>query len=628
MIRTVTGYLLLAAVLAAMVWAVSFGRMPPAEFTFCNGEALKTLDPAQSSSQPDGRVIWALFEGLTRWDPKTLEPIPGSAERWEVSDDGRTYLFHIRPTARWSDGTPVTAEDFEYSLRRVLHPTTAADYAKEMWYVVGAKKYTTIGIEPGDPVEIELHERPPNSLPHAGGVVLHGRLVEKRQLEGDDGASQYLVEVDGRRRLFQPGLADDEAPRGVEPCRIVTYDFRQVGIKALDKRRLEIRLDQSVPYFLSLVGFYPFSPVNRRCVETHGNAHWTKPENMICNGAFTLEFRRVRDRARLARSETYWNRDQVKLTSIDALAVKSATTMLNLYLTGEADWITTVPPEVYGQLRDQFPDDLRAAPFLAIYYYLFNTEKPPLDDPRVRRAMTLALDRREITDGLLKAGQIPAYSIVPEYLGRHVPYEPATLVPPELQTEETLALRIEEAQRLLAEAGYPGGEGVPVIELLYNTSDAHRAIAELVQSQWKRHLGLNVRLANQEFGTYLKARSEGRFEVARAGWIGDYASPRTFLDLFTSDNPQNHARWSSARYDQLMHDVQDISDTAARMKVYQEAEEILMRELPVIPIYGYVSQAMVRPYVKGFHENLQDVHPLWALSIDEAEKKRILQGAE
>jgi len=642
--RTIAAYLLIVAVVAAVIWAVSFGRMPQADFAFCNGDDVMTIDPALSSGQPEGRVIWALFEGLTRWDPKTLEPLPGTAERWEISDDRLTYTFHIRREARWSDGAPVTADDFVYSMRRFLHPTTAAEYGKELWYIVGAKRYTTSDIEPGDPVEIELHRRPPDSLPHARGIVLRGRLVEKRSPDNEDGSAIYTVAIDGRERRFQPVRQDEPPDPGCEPCRVVTYDFREVGIRALDRDTLEIRLRHPVPYFLSLMGFYPFSPVNRRCIETHGYPAWTKPENLVTNGAFRLKFRRVRDRIRLVRSETYWNRDAVKLQTVDALAVKSATTMLNLYLTGQADWITTVPPEVVGQLLDRPQNDFRPAPYLAMYYYLINTKKPPLDDVRVRRALALALDRRQLTDELLRCGQTPAYSMVPASIVEHVPYKPATLLDSAFPSPSgsnpgdgvggndsrfvparPLEARVALARRLLAEAGYPGGRGAPPIDILYNTSEAHRAIAELIQSQWKRNLGLNVGLSNQEWSAYLTARSEGRFQVARAGWIADYASPRTFLDLFTSDNPQNHSNWSNADYDRLLRQANYERDLDRRMELYHRAEAILMRELPVIPFYAYVSQSMVRPYVKGFYPNIQDVHPLWAISIDQAERRRVLE---
>lgn len=605
--RPLLGFSVALAALGLMAWAISFSTLPPADFTFCNGDEIKTVDPALSTGQPEGRIIWSLFEGLCRWHPETLEPIPGVAERWEVSNDKRTYTFHLRRGALWSDGSPVTAHDFSYSLRRFLHPATAAEYAKELWYIENAKQFTTRDVAAGDPVEVELHEKPPDALPFAPGIIVRGTL-----LAVDEAAAErpvFTVEVDGRPQQFQradPGAASE----GATACRMITYDFHHVGVRAVGEHTLEIRLNHPVPYFLNLMGFYPFSPVNRRCVETHGYPAWTRPENLVGNGAFRLEFRRVRDRIRLVKSPTYWNRDAVRLNTIDALAVKSATTMLNLYMTGQADWIPSVPTEVVTELMAR--DDFQPAPFLALYYYLINTEKPPLDDPRVRRALAMAVDRREIVERVTRSGQVPAYSVVPDEMSKYVDYTPPVFG----------SFDPEEARRLLAEAGYPGGRGAPRIEVLYNTHDSHKAIAEVIQAQWKRHLGLDVALSNQEWGAYLTSRRQRRYTVARAGWIGDYVDPNTFLDLFTSDNPQNQSGWSHAEYDRLIRAAQLEPDEARRLELFHAAEQIVLDELPLIPIYFYVSQSMVRPYVEGFYPNIQDVHPLWAIGIDEEKRER------
>ncbi len=599
---------IVAITLGLMAWAVSFGTLPPADFTFCNGDEIKTVDPALSTGQPEGRIIWALFEGLCRWHPETLEPIPGAAQRWELSADKRTYTFFLRPEALWSDGTPVTANDFSYSLRRFLHPATAAEYGKELWYIDGARQFTTRDIAPGDPVEVELHEKPAGALPFASGAILRGTLRAIADAETE--RPIYTVELEGLSQRFQrvdQGAASD----GATACRMITYDFQHVGVRAIDEHTLEIRLRHPVPYFLTLMGFYPFSPVNRRCVETHGYPGWTRPENLVGNGPFRLEFRRVRDRIRLVKSPTYWNRDAVRLNTVDALAVKSATTMLNLYMTGQADWITTVPTEVVTDLMAR--DDFQPAPFLGLYYYLINTEKPPLGDARVRRALALAVDRDEIVERVTRSGQVPAYSVVPDEISKYMAYAPPVFG----------AFDPAEARRLLAEAGYPDGRGCPKIELLYNTSESHKAIAEVIQSQWKRHLGIDASLSNQEWGAYLTARRQRRYMIARAGWIGDYVDPNTFLDLFTSDNPQNQSGWSSAEYDRLVRLAQLEPDDARRLELFRAAERIVLAELPLIPIYFYVSQSMVRPYVEGFHPNIQDVHPLWAIGIDQRKRARL-----
>ncbi len=617
--RRAAAYSVTAGCLAVMIWAVSFGTLPPADFIFSNLGEIKTVDPHLVTGNTEGRIVWSIFEGLTSWDPKDLTPRPGVAEAWDISDDKLTYTFHLRPDAKWSDGSPVVADDFAWSFRRFLHPETAAEYAVELWYVVGAKKYTTAAVEVGDPVEIELDEKPPGARPFASGVILRGTLLAVdnppagRGGDGDDSAANktYVVEIDGNTRRFRQGASSADT----EDYKWLLYDFESVGIRALDRRTLQIRLKHPVPYFINLMGFYPMSPVNRRCVETHGYPAWTKPENVVTNGPFILKFRRIRDRIRLVKNPYYWDRDNVKLEVVDALAVASYPTNLNLYMTGQADWIPVVPLEVVPDLLKRKHGDFKPEPYLGSYHYLVNTSKPPLDDKRVRQALNLAMDKREITEKITRAGQTPARSLVPRSIARWVDYTPAECGPHD----------VKRARQLLAEAGYPGGRGFPKIEILYNTSEAHQAIAELIQSQWKRRLGVDVGLRNQAWPAYLSSRRQGDYHVARAGWIADYADPVTFLDMFTGDSPLNQTRWDHPDYDRLLEQARQEPDEAKRMQHLEEAERILMDELPVLPIYAYVSQNMIRPYVRGFHANIQDVHPLKAIWIDHDLKQKVLR---
>lgn len=606
-------YILAVVCLAGLGWALAVGRLPPADFTFCNGDEIKTVDPALTTGQPEGRIVWSLFEGLVTWDPETLEPRPGVAHSWQISDDRRTYTFQLRDDARWSDGSPVTAEDFVWSFRRFLHPATAAQYAYEMWYVEGAEKFTSGQVEPGDAVEVELVEKPPGALPFAAGKTVRGKLLAVEQDSSGGGEKTHIVEVDGQPRRFRKGAPLGEGD--VEACVWVLYDFRRVGIRAPDSHTVEFRLRHPVPYFLRLLGFYPMSPVHRGCLETHGYPAWTKPENIVANGPFRLKFRRIRDRVRLVKSPTYWDRDHVQLDVVDALAVTSYATMLNLYMTGQADWITAVPPEVIPELMRRRQGDFHPAPFLGTYYYLLNTTKPPLDDPRVRRALGLALDKREVVAAVTRAGQQPARSFVPTGLSDYVDYKPALCG----------AYDPAEAARLLAEAGYPGGRGLPKLEILYNTSEAHKAIAVLIQTQWKRSLGVDVSLTNQEWAAYLVATRKKNYQVGRAAWIGDYPDPNTFLDMWVSDGPHNNTGWSNREYDRLIQAAQQEQDTTRRMEFFHRAEQILMDEMPIIPIYSYVTQSMVRPYVQGFYHNIQDVHPLKHIRVDRREKDRVLE---
>jgi oligopeptide transport system substrate-binding protein len=607
--------IILVAFAAAIFWAISFGTLPPADFTFSNLSEIKSVDPAIVSGQPEGRIIRALYEGLCRWNAKTCLPEPGVAERWEISEDGREYVFHLREEARWSDGSPVTAEDFHWSFRRFLHPATAAEYAYEMWYIEGAEAYTKMRLAEGDPVEIELDAPSPSGRPHGRGPMVRGRLVRiegaSRESENDSAAEEktYVVSVDGEERRFRKGGGPEASD-----YRWLLRDFQSVGITALDKRTLRIRLKHPVPYFLNLLGFYTMYPVNRRCVETYGYPAWTRPENLVSNGPYLLKFRRVRDRIRLVKNPQYWDRENVRLEVIDALAVESYQTNLNMYMTGQVDWIPAVPVEVIPELKKNWKTDYSPEPFLSSYYYIVNITRPPLGDPAVRRALHMAIDKQQIVEKVTRAGQTASRSIVPAAIKEHGVYTPAKTDPYDP----------EKAREILAEAGFSGGDGFPKIIILYNTAESHKAIAEVIQHQWKQNLGIDVSLQNKEWQSYIDSRRQGDFYIARAGWIGDYADPITFLQLFETGNPSNHTRWSNEQYDQLLEAARNEPDEKKRAEILHRAEAILMEKLPVFPIYNYVDPNMVRPYVKGWHRNLLDTHPLNDIWIDQELKREIL----
>ncbi len=601
---------------AALGYAVSFGTLPPADFTFVNGTEIKSVDPARITGQPEGRIVNALFEGLTNWHPKTLAPIPGVAERWEVSDDGRVYTFYLRDNARWSDGTPVTAADFVYSFRRTLDPMTASEYSYQLWYIENARPYNlgASGLAAGDPVEVELPELPPDALPHGRGIVQRGKLLAIEpvgEAESSEEQAQlpriYTIKIDGQPQRF----ATDEsiAGSGVQLAQQVLLDFEAVGVKQIDPLTLQITLAEPTPFFLGLTGFYPLFPVNRRCVEAYGYPEWTRPENIVSNGAFTLEARRIRDRIRMTRSPTYWNRDRVRLEVVDALAVESATTALNLYLTGAVDWIPSVPPTVVQDLLAQERDDFFVAPYLVTEFYRINTRQPPLDDPRVRRALALAIDRRELVETVTQAGEAPALSLVPPGM-------------PDYRSPKFAGYEAEQARQLLAEAGYPGGRGFPKIEILYNASDTAASVAQLIQSQWEATLGIEAGLRQEEWNSFLTSQQLGQYEIARSGWIGDYVDPNTFLDMFVTGGANNQTGWSAPRYDALIAQAKSETDPERRREIFREAEAILLAEMPIIPLFHGMSKNMVRPYVRGFYPNIQDVHPLWAIWIDEQARAR------
>jgi len=607
--RTLIGWSMLVLLLAGIAWATLGTSLPPADFTFINGTEVKSVDPAIVNGSPEQRIVTAIFEGLTRWHPETLEPIPGLAESWEISEDQLTYTFHMREAARWSDGSPVTAHDIYYSMRRFLGPRTVAEYAYQAWYLKNARRYSlgSKGIEPGDAVEVELN-LPVDAINTLRGELLRGKLVAVKELP-DNPSQEFRVEIDGKEHRFRP--TDDQragsspTPAGTRHCRQVLLDFREVGIEVLDPLTLRMTLEAPTPFFLKLTGYYPLFPVNQKCVETYGSPLWTKPENIVTNGPFDMKFRRIRDRIRLVRSETYWNRDEVRLGVVDALAVDSYTTGLNLFMTGMTDWIVTPPPAALRILLQEDPprNDLNPAPFLGVYYYMLNTNRKPLDDVRVRKALSLALNRQEITSVLLGAGEIPSRSLVPPGIEGY-------------EAQESFPEDATEARRLLAEAGFPEGRGFPRLDILYNTSEAHQAIAELIRKQWQQELGITIKTRNEEWASYLSSQRQMQYNVSRRAWIGDYTDPNTFLDMFVTGGEQNNTGWSDPEYDRLIVEAGRESDPDKRFRILEQAERILMDDLPILPIYFYVSKNMLNPHVRGFYNNIQDVHPLWAIWID------------
>ena len=615
----------LTALVGAVFWSTSFGTLPSADFTFNNGTEVKSIDPAQVTGSPEGRMIRALFEGLYRPDPKTLQPQPGMATTADVSrivsDQGRTYTFPLRRGAIWSDGTPVTAADFRWSWQRLLHPETGSQYHFVLSaYVVNAEKYNSGRVDVGDSVEVELPDRPQPGQLFPRGTVLHGQLVAidkpEKPVISDKSTGEkvatlrtawkrrwvYKVNIDGTERSF----SQEPASRAdVENCLHVLLDYDQVGIKAVDAHTLRVELKNPTPYFLYLMQFYVTFPINRSSVERFGYPGWSRPENIVVNGPFRIKFRRLRDRIRLEKNEHYWNAEAVSLNTVDALAVESSTTGLNMYLDGDVDWLPSPPSEVIPKLKIR--SDYHAMSSLSSYFYRLNVTRKPLNNPLVRRALSRAVNRERICNFILRAGQQPAYSIVPPELPGY-----------EAALAETYDL--EAARKLLAQAGYPGGRGMRSIEILFNTSDGHRKIAEAIQQDWQR-LGVDVRLRNLEWQTYLATTRKMEYDVARAGWIGDYPDPNTFLDLFITGGVQNETGWGNRRFDKLIARATEESDAEQRLKILHEAEELLMGELPIIPIYFYMSVNLVKPFVKGFYSNSQDLHPLPAIQIDERAKR-------
>ena len=271
---------------------------------------------------------------------------------------------------------------------------------------------------------------------------------------------------------------------------------------------------------------------------------------------------------------------------------------------------SSVPIHRLDWYRDHHPNNLRIYNALGVYYYIINTTKPPLDDPRVRKALAYSINREALTEHLLKAGQQPAYHFTPPNTGGYTAQARFTYDP-------------EQARKLLAEAGFPGGKGFPEFELLFNTSEAHHTIAVAIQQMWKRELGVNVRLHNQEWKVYLSTREAMGFDMARAAWFGDYNDPYTFLSLGESDNGNNHSGWVQPDYDQLLEQSTITAEPETREDIFQQAEEILMDKMPFIPIYFYVSSKLVDQSVRGWHPNILGYQLYQSISLGDGSEGKV-----
>lgn len=514
---------IVCAFIAAALAAAGCGeRAPKADFVFENGTDVQTLDPALMTGQPEHRIANALFEGLTSRNQTSSEILPGVAKSWDISEDGLRYTFHLRDCA-WSDGSPITADDFLYSWRRALDPATGgAYYAYQLFYVKGAEEFNS-----------------------------------------------------GKEK-----------------------DFSSVGVKAVDEKTLLVALKQPTPFFLYLTSFYTLFPVKRSCVEKNGDL-WTRPGKIVSNGPFILKEWIPSARIRLARNPRYWDRDNVKLNLVDALPTENENTAFDMYMTGEVDWVDAagIPLHLIDILKTR--PDFHKNTMLVTYFYRFNVTRRPFDDAHVRKAFNLAADKQRIVDKILRAGQMPAMTLVPPAM-------------PHYQCPEGLVYDPGEARRLLAEAGYPGGKGFPKTSILFNTMEAHRQIATEMQAIWRENLGVQVELDNQEWGTYLNTENSLDYFISRAGWVADYPDPNTFLDMFVTNGGNNRTGWSNKRYDDLIAAAARERDQGKRMEIFREAEKILVAdEMPIMPIYFYVSINLYdASRIGGILPNPLDEHPL------------------
>ncbi|EAQ96721.2 peptide ABC transporter substrate-binding protein [Congregibacter litoralis] len=376
-------------------------------------------------------------------------------------------------------------------------------------------------------------------------------------------------------------------------------DFSEVGVKARDALTLVVTLTEPTPYFLQLMDHYSTFAVHRATIEKHGKftdrfTQWTREGNMVSNGPFQLEEWLLNRRITMRKSDTYWDRDRVRLNKVIFYPTENAVSEERGFRSGQLHVTATLPLDKIPVYQAQEDSPYRQDPYLGTYFYLVNTKRPPMDDVRVRRALAMSVDRDTLIRSVLQNSAVPAYSITP----------PGALgyVPP-----KTFDYDLDKARQLMAEAGYPDGEGWPGMEIVYNTQEAHRKIAVALQQMWKDELNIDVTISNQEWKVYLDSVTNMEFDLARRGWIGDFVDPQNFLDLYLTDGGNNNTGYASQRYDELIRlKAPQARSREERFAVFYEAEKMLMEDMPIIPIYTYTSKHLVHPSVCGLSPNLMD----------------------
>jgi oligopeptide transport system substrate-binding protein len=577
------------------------------------------------------------------------------AERWKLDEDATEIVFHLRRDAKFSNGDPITARDFVYSLRRGLRPELAARSAYLAYEIKYAQGINEAGSFVRDPATgkfvTEAEAAPPAekapATEAAGAKPADGTTAEPTKELGDREAADKeeapvaappaTTDPEALHRAELAKEGENEAPdtpfhRFIhEPTRLVVPSdakereklFKEnpklqgllagkefvpvtpedLGVEAVDDHTLRMTLVQPAPYFLGLLPHQFFRVIHEGTVEKNGVA-WTRPENIVVSGAFTLAFHKPYNEVRVVKNPRYWDADRVRLESISFYPLEEQTTMLNLYKAGDVDatYNHTVPAAwLKSGVREM--KDYMDAPENTIEYYLCNVTKAPMNDPRVRKAFAMGIDRKALAEYRVVAKPLTAFS--PE--GIFVGY-------PQPKGND---LNPERAKQLLAEAGYKDASGkfdpskfpIAEVEITYNTSESNRAVAEFIQAQWKQNLGLTIPLKNVEWKTFLDQRSKLQYKgFARAGWVGDYMDPYSYLALFTTMGHDNGAGWLDQKFVQMLKAANREPDQAKRYEMLAKAEAYLLEQQPVIPLVTPATSWMKKPYVKGLYPNPMTLH--------------------
>jgi oligopeptide transport system substrate-binding protein len=506
--------------LAALLASSAFAEMV---WNRGNSADPESLDPHKVETVYEAHILRDIFEGLVMQDAKA-DLIPGAAESWTVSDDGTVYTFKIREDAVWSNGDPVTADDFVYSFQRLQNPETAAAYASMLYVIKNAEAVNT-------------------------------------------------------------GKAKPE----------------ELGVKAIDPKTLEVTLNAPTPYFLEMLTHQSSYPVHKASVESLGD-EWVKPGNLVSNGAFTLAEFVPGDHVKIVKNPKFHDAENVKLDVVNFYPTEDRSTAVKRFEAGELDSNDDIPTEQLDDLRARFGDQIKVGPYLGTYYYAMKWNKEPWNNTKLRQAISMAIDRDFLAEKVWANSMIPAYGMVPPGIEGYTSAEADYADMDQIDREDA-------AQKILTELGY-GPDNPLKMEIRYNTSENHKNTAVAIQEQLKP-LGVEVTLLNTDTKThYAHLEAKGDFDTARAGWIADYKDPESFLGISQAASGNNYSDYNSPKYEELMKQAAAAGgNPEERMKLLAEAEKVLVDDLGNIPLLYYSFHNIVSPKLKGWEENVMDVHP-------------------
>lgn len=626
-LRAIAFILLLSLPSASCITSSShkdfWGKVQPLRediMRYVSGPEPESLDPQKSTSQPDARIHMALFDGLVEFHPKTLEPIPAIAERWENNSHNTEFVFYLRKNARFSNGDAITAKDVVYSFRRGFDPMTAARGANIGYYIKYAQAFN------GERVFVKTKGKEEFLLakdfvqdasaalqkPAAeNATVAETKRIREPEKKDDLPDTAFHHYITSPVRLTLSGKAEERQKEinsnpkllaAAEEIEFIPIKADDIGVEAIDDYTFRITLVQPAPYFLGMLANQFFRVVPKKAIERYGDS-WTQPANIITSGAFTLKKWIPYSLIHVVKDPLYWDASKVRLNEIYFYPMDDETAIFYMYTAGEIEAMQnhSVLPVWMDKIRQM--KDWMNAPEAAVSYYQINCQKPPMTDIRVRKAFNMAINRENLV-AARGYNSTPAYGIVPPIFDKY----------PQSQSE---TFDVDGAKRLLAEAGYKDGSGkfdpskfpVDRVEITFNPVEINKLTAEFVQAQWKQNLELNITLKSMEFKTFIQFRNAKEYKGFARGLYGaDYMDPFTFLSIFRIDGGDNATGWTNSEYSALLDKANVTADTQERYKLLSEAESILMKEQPIIPLVYDATNFMKKPYVKGMYPNPQTLH--------------------